>query len=221
MGVSRGSVTESLRWLSKFPGQNVTIYDAYQVNGYLFRTKSREGSVYQNSGVYVQATDTNINRSGEITLAPGDYYGVLQEIWVLTYHETKITLFKCDWVDNNKGGGVSTDRLGYTLVELDKLDKKGDPFILASQASQVFYVKDQENHKKYIVFKVPPKNYIDAYDNVDEEFSTVTTPRNDFQLPPINPRDLGRVSWKNYSRRDVPDKTVRKPKDSNPKRKAT
>nr|GEV28678.1 putative ribonuclease H-like domain-containing protein [Tanacetum cinerariifolium] len=68
--------------------------------------------------------------------------GVLQEIWVLDYRFKQIPLFKCDWV-NHRAGEVKHDpNLGYTLVDLNSLGHKNDPFILASQARQVFYVKD-------------------------------------------------------------------------------
>ena len=53
----------------------------------------------------------------------------------------KICVFKCDWVDNKSG--VKVDELGFTLVDLQKIGHKSDPFILASQAQQVFYVEDQ------------------------------------------------------------------------------
>ncbi|KAL7594807.1 hypothetical protein Lser_V15G29251 [Lactuca serriola] len=64
--------------------------------------------------------------------------------------------------------GVKRDKLGYTLVELKRLGHKGDPFILASQAQQVFYVTDLLDQKMSIVFKTPPKNYKDTYEDVDE-----------------------------------------------------
>ena len=60
------------------------------------------------------------------------------------------------------------DKLGYTLVELKRLVHKGDPFILASQAQQVFYVTDLLDQKISILFKIPPKNYRDKYEDVDE-----------------------------------------------------
>ncbi|GKA23455.1 hypothetical protein Tco_0709417 [Tanacetum coccineum] len=99
------------------------------------------------------------------------YYGVLQEIWVLDYRFRQIPLFKYDWV-NHKSGGVKRDKLGYTLVDLNNLGHKVDPFVLGSQALQVFYVKNPVDKKLSIVFKTPPKNYKDTYDEVDED-STV------------------------------------------------
>ncbi|KAL6315678.1 hypothetical protein AAG906_005769 [Vitis piasezkii] len=42
----------------------------------------------------------------------------------------------CDWVDSKNG--VKVDELGFTLVDLSKIGHKSDPFILATQAQQVF-----------------------------------------------------------------------------------
>nr|GEV18419.1 hypothetical protein [Tanacetum cinerariifolium] len=105
------------------------------------------------------------------------------------YH-MQILLFNSDSV-THRAGGVKRGNLGYTLVDLDNLGHKVDPFILASQARQVFYVKDQIDKKLSIVFKTPPKNYKDTYDEVDEEFSIVIHQHNDNILPCVNRRDLG------------------------------
>jgi hypothetical protein len=115
--------------------------------------------------------------------------GFYKRYGVLDYRFRQIPLFKCDWV-NSKHGGVKRDTLDYTLVDLNNLGHKNDPFILASQARQVFYVKDQANKKLSIVFKTPTKNYKDTYDDVDvdEEFSTVIHEQNDNILPRINPQ---------------------------------
>nr|GEX97030.1 hypothetical protein [Tanacetum cinerariifolium] len=85
------------------------------------------------SEVSVEAVDLHISK--EIaTIRKAFYYEVLQEIWVLDYRFRKIPLFKCDWI-NHKLGGVKHDpNLGYTLVDLNSLGHKDDPFILASQA---------------------------------------------------------------------------------------
>jgi len=44
------------------------------------------------------------------------------------------------WVDSNTG--VRTDDVGFTLVDLKKLAYQNDPFIMAEQTKQVFYVQD-------------------------------------------------------------------------------
>ncbi|GJT59567.1 hypothetical protein Tco_1003100 [Tanacetum coccineum] len=123
----------------------------------------------------------------------------------------QIPLFKCDWV-NHKSSGVKRDKLGYTLVDLNNLGHKVDPFVLASQALQVFYVKDPVDKKLSIVFKTPPKNYKDTYDEVDEEFSTVIHHRNDNVLPLVDRRDLANESRDDYYRKDCGGVVIRKSK---------
>ena len=60
------------------------------------------------------------------------FYGVVKEIWDLDYNMFRICCFKCDCVDNKSV--VKVDELGFTLVDLQKIGHKSDPFILASQA---------------------------------------------------------------------------------------
>ncbi|GJW10363.1 putative transposase-associated domain-containing protein [Tanacetum coccineum] len=177
LAISKESVSETIRWISYGPRAIVLKYDAYNNNGYTFRMKCHDGKVYQNSRVSVEAIDLHISKE-VATTRQAFYYGVLQEIWVLDYRFRQIPLFKCDWV-NHKSGGVKRDKLGYTLVDLNNLGHKVDPFVLASQELQVFYVKDPVDEKLSSVFKTPPKNYKDTYDEVDEEFITVIHHRND------------------------------------------
>ncbi|XP_026440636.1 uncharacterized protein LOC113339610 [Papaver somniferum] len=191
----RESISENLRWISHGPLYEVTKYTVYRINGYLFRTRSRDGRIHQNSGVSVAANDMHISRDDDVTYGKASYYGVLQEIWELDYCERKVHLFKCNWVDNKRG--VKRDALGYKIVDLTMLGYKNDPFILASQAKQVFYVKDQLDKKKSIVFVTPPKNYRDD-DGNDEEFSTVIFSANDNILPSVDPQDLGKESRNDY-----------------------
>ncbi|GJT90809.1 reverse transcriptase domain-containing protein [Tanacetum coccineum] len=200
LAIDKESVSETVRWISYGPRATVVKYDAYNINGYTFRTKCHDGKVYQNSGVSVEAIDLHISKE-VATTRQAYYYGVLQEIWVLDYRFRQIPLFKCDWV-NHKSGGVKRDKLGYTLVDLNNLGHKVDPFVLASQALQVFYVKDPVDKKLSIVFKTPPKNYKDTYDKVDEEFSTVIHHRNDNVLPLVDRRDLANESRDDYYRKD-------------------
>ncbi|GJV64123.1 reverse transcriptase domain-containing protein [Tanacetum coccineum] len=110
---------------------------------------------------------------------------------------------------NHRVGGVKHDTtLGYTLVDLNNLGHKVYPFILASQARQVFYVKDPIDKKISIVFKTPPKNYKDKYEEVDEEFSTVIHQHNNNILPHVDRRDLGDESGNDYYQTDCRDLTM-------------
>jgi len=51
-----------------------------------------------------------------------------------------IPAFKCKWVHNNSG--VKMDESGMTLVYFQIVRYRDEPFIMAQQASQVFYIKD-------------------------------------------------------------------------------
>ncbi|KAG5566650.1 hypothetical protein RHGRI_002267 [Rhododendron griersonianum] len=51
----------------------------------------------------------------------------------------------CDWIDNNKG--LKHDDFGFTLVNFKHLlytknQERDEPFVLASQAQQIFYIQD-------------------------------------------------------------------------------
>ncbi|GJW29842.1 putative reverse transcriptase domain-containing protein [Tanacetum coccineum] len=206
LAINKESVSKIVRWISYGPRAIIVKYNAYNINGYTFRTKCHDGKVYQNSGVSVEAIDLHISKE-VATIRQAYYYGVLQEIWVLDYRFRQIPLFKCDWV-NHKSGGVKRDKLGYTLVDLNNLGHKVDPFVLGSQALQVFYVKNPVDKKLSIVFKTPPKNYKDTYDEVDEEFSTVIHHRNDNVLPLVDQRDLANESRDDYYRKDCGENIV-------------
>lgn len=92
-------------------------------------------------------------------LASTAYFGVIEEIWELNYVKFKVPIFKCKWVNSNNG--VQTDELGFTLVDLDKVGYKDEPFIMAAQAVQVFYVKDPSNTRWSVVLQRRNMNYSD------------------------------------------------------------
>ncbi|GJV30053.1 hypothetical protein Tco_1386501 [Tanacetum coccineum] len=56
LAISKESVSETVRWISYGPRATVVKYDAYNINGYTFRTKCHDGKVYQNSGSWVRDT---------------------------------------------------------------------------------------------------------------------------------------------------------------------
>ncbi|XP_026415967.1 uncharacterized protein LOC113311320 [Papaver somniferum] len=63
----RKSISQNLRWISHGPHYEVTKYTIYRINGYLFRTRSRDGRIHQNSGVSVAANDMHISRDDDVT----------------------------------------------------------------------------------------------------------------------------------------------------------
>ncbi|CAN1842218.1 hypothetical protein LINPERHAP1_LOCUS36778 [Linum perenne] len=88
------------------------------------------------------------------------YYGVIQEIVELEYWiNRKIVLFKCDWVSNSRG--IKQDDFGFTLVNFSRRMSENEPFILARQAQQVFYVADTVDKEWEVVIKTTPRNLCD------------------------------------------------------------
>nr|GEU78413.1 hypothetical protein [Tanacetum cinerariifolium] len=168
---------------------NVTILRVYYVEGLRHNLFSDDKSTLQNSGVTLIASTTElstVNREERSKKAKKAYYGVIQEIWELHYNLTVIPLFKCKWVDNEKG--VDVDEDGFTAVNLSTNGYKSEPFILAKLATQVFYVKDPNDQRLHVVLY--SKRHIigvesvvdeDEYDQFDEfpPFSVGITPSND------------------------------------------
>ncbi|KAG8365413.1 hypothetical protein BUALT_Bualt18G0102300 [Buddleja alternifolia] len=125
-------VTEDLLHLAYGPDKRVTHYEVCIVNGLRFHTKQREmNKKTQNSGVVVKVEEESGFR---------DYYGVLTDIIQLDYlGNHHVVLFKCDWFE---GKSVQKDKYSYTSINTSKSWKTNEPYVLASQAQQVFYVKD-------------------------------------------------------------------------------
>ena len=49
---------------------------------------------------------------------------------------------------NRAGGGVTTDQYGMTIVDFKKIGYKVEPFVLAKDVAQVFYVNDMSSKPK-------------------------------------------------------------------------
>jgi hypothetical protein len=75
------------------------------------------------------------------------YYGVIEGIWELEYRTLNIPVFHCQWVKLT-GGGIRKDQYGMTIVDLTKTSFKDEPFVLAKNVHQVFYVKDMTSKPK-------------------------------------------------------------------------
>jgi hypothetical protein len=57
------------------------------------------------------------------------YYGQIQEICEVDFHDFKIPLFYCNWVDVIKG--VVKDKYGFISVDIYHQRYKSEPFVLA------------------------------------------------------------------------------------------
>jgi hypothetical protein len=95
-------ITDEIRNLASGPFFTVTKYQAMYINGYTFYTVAQDKkSVYQNSGVRVQAVvDDSDDDDDDMQI--DSYYGQIEEIWKLDYVGLKVSLFRCTWVTNGK-----------------------------------------------------------------------------------------------------------------------
>nr|XP_017227617.1 PREDICTED: uncharacterized protein LOC108203305 [Daucus carota subsp. sativus] len=107
------------------PALKVMTFETCQVDGYKFSTSSASGS-----GVVVKGTLHENNL---------DYYGQLIDIVRLIYQGCNhVYLFKCIWFDS-LGNGVRIDKNRVVTVDITSRLRSNEVFILASQASQVYY----------------------------------------------------------------------------------
>ena len=153
-------------------------YSSYTINGFDFHTKSYDdGRSVQNSGVALIAESECFERGNKDNIILGNktYYGIIKEIVELNYqHKGNVVLFKCDWVDNRvQDKWVKTDQFGVTSVNFRYLFNTGEkildePFILASQAVQVFYVPDPIDTEWAAVLQSKPRDFYDM-DNLESE----------------------------------------------------
>jgi hypothetical protein len=130
------------------PSSQVTSWQGYDINAYLFYTAAKDKKcVSQNSGARIEALD---ERTGKSTI----YYGVIDDIWEIHYgYNIQIPVFRCRWVKHPRG--VEVDAYGLTIVDLNNVGYKDDPWVLASQVAQVLYVANPAKKAKYVV--VPRK----------------------------------------------------------------
>lgn len=159
-------VSEIIKWLSYGPRLQVVSYTGYIINGRRFHTKDYEKST-QNSGVSIEANTVRADGSVEkIT-----YYGILRDILMLDYRLFQVVLFKCDWANIYRGVKVED---GFTLVNLHQFQNQfaSDPFILATQAVQVFFSRESSSSNWYVVLKAPPRGFHELEKYEEEENST-------------------------------------------------
>ncbi|KAL3628010.1 hypothetical protein CASFOL_028112 [Castilleja foliolosa] len=146
------STPELIGWLANGPNFDVLFWQGYDINGYSFYTKDRDDkSTVQNSGVTVESESMHFSSSKDKNplRATSSHYGIIEEIWEVDYLKFKIPVFKCKWVNGNSG--VKVDNLGVTLVDFSKVGSKTEPFVMANQVKQVFYITDPSNKSVSVV----------------------------------------------------------------------
>ncbi|CAA7048867.1 unnamed protein product [Microthlaspi erraticum] len=86
------------------------------------------------------------------------YYGRVTDIILVDYNVFYVPLFRCQWAV--KGNGVKVEE-GFTLVNMNhsQVSLSKDPYILASHAKQVFYLREDESSNWHVVMRGPSRRY--------------------------------------------------------------
>ena len=134
MKASGSDVSDELYSLSIGSLQVAYQYPSCFVNGVKFITRRRDNQrVTQNSGVCVLVDDFT-------------YYGRMEDVIVVNYrHNCSVVLFKCIWYGDKYHANrlVHTDKTtGETSAYTAKQWFKEEPYVLATQVKQVFYIED-------------------------------------------------------------------------------
>ena len=175
---------QEIQILAKEPNMVVQKYSSYTLNGIDFRTQSYdEGRPVQGSAVALIAQTTSFQKgNGDSTSVRNKaYYGIIKEILELNYqHEGKVVLLKCDWVDNRvEDKWVKTDQFGISMnfKHIFNTGEKlsDEPFILAAQATQVYYVEDPID-AEWSAVVIPSYYDINETENIEPGNATLLDP---------------------------------------------
>ncbi|KAL6141937.1 hypothetical protein ACLB2K_060223 [Fragaria x ananassa] len=161
------SLPEEIVALSNPPSPSAARLKSYTSKGHFFRVKSVDNKrTRQNNGVSLQ---------GDTLL----YYGRLTEIIKISYSiDIKYVLFRCEWA--HPSAGVKKDPFNFTLVNFRRLLYQNDrvrdePFILASQAHQVWYIPDPSGEGWINVSEVESKDFSHVQFDTSDEMESVVT----------------------------------------------
>ncbi|TYK18864.1 transposase [Cucumis melo var. makuwa] len=123
-------VSNTIRWLAHGPNCGVMTYEGYMVSS---------------------AKDKNP------VIGDMSFYGIIEDIWEVSYNTFNTVLFKCKWVENKNG--VRIDDLNFSLVDLSRIGHSSDSFIIATHGQQVFYVSDPVDPRWSVVVRPPQKEF--------------------------------------------------------------
>lgn len=152
-------VSHKLKYLSRGPNKIAKRFSGYVINGYRFHTKQRDARRRtQNSGVTLESVTESFASSKDENPITNSvtYYGSITEIIEVDYYgKSKFVLFRCDWFE------AEDDEYGLVCVYFNKRCSMDDPFVLASQVHQCFYIQDPSNENRNYVVKTVPRDLFD------------------------------------------------------------
>ncbi|WMV18692.1 hypothetical protein MTR67_012077 [Solanum verrucosum] len=203
--VMHEDVSDLIKHLLRGPNSVAKRYAGYIINVYRFQTRRREAKrKTQNSVVTLVALTTSFASSKDKNQIDANltYYGKIVDILELDYYNHfKVVLFKCEWYE------AKEDIYGFTYVYFNERCSQEEPFLLASQAHQCFYVKDPYDDDKHYVMKIVPRDLFSMSDEAkfDVPQSYINEPYDDSMGPSI-PRDNGEVD---LVRSDIPATVIK------------
>ncbi|WMV08510.1 hypothetical protein MTR67_001895 [Solanum verrucosum] len=165
-------IMEDLLSLSRGPTRYSTHSNGYIVNGYRFHVEDYDKKLRtQNCGVVVLGENDKDSENL-------DYYGVLTDVIELKFiMDRRVVLFHCNWFDVcDEIKGVKKDEYDLVSVNPDRFLKTNEPFVLADQASQVFYANDNSNKDWQVVRKTQPRDSYEIVEQMDDDIVELGSP---------------------------------------------
>ncbi|XP_074336927.1 uncharacterized protein LOC141674102 [Apium graveolens] len=196
--------TLELSNLARGPQRAAKKFSGYVINGFRFHTRKRDTNcTTQNSGVILTTLTTSFASSKDQNPTVGDviYYGAIEEIIEVDYWGAfTVVLFRCIWYQKDK------DCFGLTRVNFSKLCQKDDPFVLATQVQQVFYIQDCTEKNLWFVVKKLPKEHNGIDEETDDMLEDLCGPTmHDTELEYPFQKQTDDVTW---HRDDIPNENV-------------
>ena len=120
----------------------------------------------------------------------------------------KVILFKCDWWDViNIGKWIKNDEYGFTCLNFEWTICTDEPFVLTSQAKQVFYVHNSNDRKWHTVVEIQTQGVYDMNRDVStndpESYQQPITLHSQRYVHDLVDNDL--INW---DRNDIVGETV-------------
>jgi hypothetical protein len=163
---------KSLRQISYGFSTRVSSYGCYDINGYRFRSEkyehTRAGLGTTNSGVCVSSFDEN----GGLL----EYFGVIKDIIKISWQgsmKLELVLLDYELFDPTTAGVRRTDNLGLVEIKHSSRLSNFEPFVLASQVKQVYFLPYACNTRKdlsdwWVVYHVAPRDWLLPVDSNTE-----------------------------------------------------
>jgi hypothetical protein len=162
-------------FLSQGPACNLATYQAYDINGYTFYMEQKDkNSDYQKSSVIMESFTGDVKER---------YYGRIEEIWELDYCGEKVPMFRVRWAKI-----VRKEDRYFTTMSIPEAKSttksraahviaKAEPWVLASQVNQCFFITDPTMPSHVVVRRA--KRSIIEMDRVahDEDFDQYGDPK--------------------------------------------